>query len=168
MLINSIGRLIGGIYSYSSVVLNVDMRKGVVIMNNITVMQDDMIEMLLAGMNKSEIAKKLGVNRSTIYNWEDKAEVRAELERRRQAIKKSAHNRIVEGACTYVDNMKDLANNSNDQRVRLQANKYLIDQCLGIATATKDEIITSDGDTNKDTNTLQKELDNIKNLRVAK
>ncbi|WP_461206912.1 helix-turn-helix domain-containing protein [Clostridium sp. DL1XJH146] len=138
-------------------------------MNIITKEQDIMIDMLLQGENISDVAKKIGVTRQTIYTWKDKEHVRAELESRRRMIKKSANDRITRDVCTYVDNIKDLANNSTDQRVRLQANRYLIDQCLGSPTTTKeDKKVISNDNGNKDTNTLKTELEEIKNLKVVK
>lgn len=138
-------------------------------MNVITKDQDIMIEMLLQGENISDISKKIGCTRQSIYNWKDKPHIKAELDTRRRDLKKSAHNLIARDICTYVDNIKDLANNSTDQRVRLQANKYLIDQCLGSPTAAKEETINTDiGDKDKDSNTLKNELNEIKNLAIVK
>lgn len=131
--------------------------------------QDMMIDLLLQGEQITDIAKIVGVNRSTIYVWKDKPYIKAELDRRRQDLKKTAHNIITRDICTYVDNIKDLANNSTDQRVRLQANKYLIDQCLGSPTTAKEETINTDiGDKDKDSNTLKNELNEIKNLSLVK
>lgn len=128
-----------------------------------------MIDLLLQGEQITDIAKIVGVNRSTIYVWKDKPYIKAELDRRRQDLKKTAHNLITRDICTYVDNIKDLANNSTDQRVRLQANKYLIDQCLGSPTTAKEETINTDtGDKDKDSNTLKNELNEIKNLALVK
>ena len=131
--------------------------------------KDQDIMMLLQGENISDIAKKIGCTRQSIYNWKDKPHIKAELDARRRDLKKSAHNLITRDICTYVDNIKDLANNSTDQRVRLQANKYLIDQCLGSPTVAKEETINTDiGDKDKDSNTLKNELNEIKNLAIVK
>ena len=138
-------------------------------MSIITKEQDIMIEMLLQGENISDIAKKIGCTRQSIYNWKDKPHIKAELDARRQDLKKTAHNLITRDVCTYVDNIKDLANNSTDQRVRLQANKYLIDQCLGTpATAKEDALISETDDKNKDANALKAEMEEIKKLTVVK
>jgi hypothetical protein len=65
--------------------------------------------------------------------------------------------------------MKKLANSSTDIRVKFQANKYLIDQCLGSPSAAKeDSNNNSTGKENADPNTLKKELEDIKNLKVVK
>lgn len=134
----------------------------------ITVQQDKMIDLLLTGENISDIAKQLNVARSTIYDWKSRSEIKAELERRREQLKKSAQDKITNDVCTYVDNMKELACNSTDIRVKYQANKYLIDQCLGSPSAAKeDNKDTNTGKENTDTNTLKKQLEDIK-LQVVK
>lgn len=134
----------------------------------ITVQQDKMIDLLLTGENISDIAKQLNVARSTIYDWKSRSEIKAELERRREQLKKSAQDKITNDVCTYVDNMKELACNSTDIRVKYQANKYLIDQCLGSPSAAKeDNKDTNTGKENTDTNTLKKEIEDIK-LQVVK
>jgi len=138
-------------------------------MSVINIDKDRMIDMLLSGINIAEIARTLNVSRQTIYAWKKEKEVEAELERRREQLKKSAQDKITNDVCTYVDNMKELACNSTDIRVKFQANKYLIDQCLGSPSAAKEDSNTnSTGKENVDNNTLKAELEDIKNLTVIK
>lgn len=135
----------------------------------ITTQQDRMIDLLLSGENITNIASILSVARSTIYDWKSRSDIKAELERRREQLKKSAQDKIANDICTYVENMKELACKSTDIRVKFQANKYLIDQCLGSPSAAKEDTKdNSDGDGNKDTNTLKAELEDIKNIRAVK
>ena len=135
----------------------------------ITTQQDRMIDLLLSGENITNIASILSVARSTIYDWKSRSDIKAELERRREQLKKSAQDKITNDICTYVENMKELACKSTDIRVKFQANKYLIDQCLGSPSAAKeDSKDNSSGDGEKDTNTLKAELEDIKNIRAVK
>lgn len=135
----------------------------------ITTQQDKMIDMLLAGEYISDIAKTLNVARSTIYDWKSRSDIKAELETRREQLKKSAQDKITNDLCTYVDNMKKLANNSTDIRVKFQANKFLIEQGLGKAgIADKEDDIDSTGKGNTDKNTLKAEIDEMKNFKVVK
>ena len=135
----------------------------------ITVQQDKMIDMILSGENISDIARKLNVARSTIYEWKRKPNITAELEARRSELKKTAQDKITNDVCTYIDNMKQMACQKTDQRVRYQANKFLIEQCLGKATTSIENKNNSTGndDADKDINTLKNELDDIKNLKVV-
>ncbi|NFL87490.1 HTH domain-containing protein [Clostridium botulinum] len=137
-------------------------------MSIINIDKDRMIDMLLSGISIAEIARKLNVSRQTIYAWKKEKEVVAELESRRQQLKKTGQDKISSDICTYIDNMKEMANQKTDNRVRFQANKYLIDQCLGSPTAAKEEVKTSNGKENTDTNTLKQEIEDIKNLKVVK
>lgn len=139
-------------------------------MNILTKEQSDMIDELLIGRTITDIAKNvIKVHPSTLYRWLDKPEVKAELEQRRQALRKAAKDRITGNILDYVNNMILLANQSTDQRVKFNANKYLIDQCIGTATTAKeDNSDPGDSDKNKDSNQLKKELEDIKNLKVVK
>ncbi|MGN9161237.1 helix-turn-helix domain-containing protein [Clostridium sulfidigenes] len=138
-------------------------------MNILSKEQSDMIDMMLEGVPMTSIAKEIGVHRSTLYVWKDLDYVRAELEERRRQLRKAAKDKLTANVTNYVANLIELANNSSDQRVKLQANKYLLDQAIGSPSVTKEETNTpGNGDKSKDTNTLKKELDDIKNLKVVK
>lgn len=138
-------------------------------MNILSKEQSDMIDMMLEGVPMTNIAKEIGVHRSTLYVWKDLDYVRAELEERRRQLRKAAKDKLTANVTNYVVNLIELANNSSDQRVKLQANKYLLDQAIGSPSTTKEETNThGNGDKSKDTNTLKKELDDIKNLKVVK
>lgn len=93
----------------------------------ITKEKDDMINMLLSGISIKEIAESCNVSRPTIYAWKKEPLVMAELDRRREQLKKTAQDRIVSNVGTCIDNMYDMANQKTDQRVRFQANKFIIE-----------------------------------------
>lgn len=137
-------------------------------MSDINEIQSNVIDLILEGHKMTEIAKETGIYRSQLYRWLDKEEFKAELESRRAQLRKSAKDKITGQVNTLADEMLKLAMNSTDQRVKLQAIKYLMDRALGIPTATKEDTNTPDKDNNKDTNTLKKELEDIKNLKVIK
>lgn len=135
----------------------------------ITKEKDAMIDMLLSGINIAEIARQCNVSRATIYAWKKEPLVEAELERRRSLLKKSAQDKITSHVSTCIDNMYAMANQNKDQRVRYQANKFIIEMALGKATTT----VQDNGADNKDskvtdTNKLKEEMEDIKNLRAVK
>ncbi|MBW6408988.1 helix-turn-helix domain-containing protein [Clostridium weizhouense] len=135
----------------------------------ITKEKDKMIDMLLSGFNIKDIADACKVSRPTIYAWKKEPLVMAELEGRREQIKKTAQDKIVSNVTTCIDNMYDMANQKTDQRVRFQANKFIIEMGLGKASAST--IDTSTGgnkDSSTDTNTLKKEIEEIKSFTVVK
>lgn len=138
-------------------------------MSDINEIQSNVIDLILEGHKMTEIAKETGIYRSQLYRWLDKEEFKAELESRRAQLRKSAKDKITGQVNSLADEMLKLAMNSTDQRVKLQAIKYLLDRSLGIPTAAKEDTNTPGKDNNnKDTNTLKKELDDIKNLQVIK
>lgn len=138
-------------------------------MNIITKEQSDMIDEILIGRSISDIAKNvLKLHPSTLYKWLEKDYIKEELEKRRYDLRKSARDKITGHIHEYLNNMIDLANNSTDTRIRFQANKYLLDQCLGTPGINKEEIKLSNKEENKDTNKLKDELDDIKKLKVIK
>lgn len=137
-------------------------------MSEVTDLQSKIIDLILEGHKMTDIAKETGVRRTQIYRWLDREEFKAELETRRAQLRKSARDKITGQVNVLADEMLKMALNSTDQRVKLQAIKYLMDRALGIPTATKEDTNTPDKDNNKDTNTLKKELEDIKNLKVVK
>lgn len=137
-------------------------------MSDINEIQSNVIDLILEGHKMTEIAKETGIYRSQLYRWLDKEEFKAELESRRAQLRKSAKDKITGQVNSLADEMLKLAMNSTDPRVKLQAIKYLMDRALGIPTATKEDTNTPDKNNNKDTNTLKKELEDIKNLKVVK
>lgn len=135
----------------------------------ITNEQQDMIDMVMEGKPITNIARILNKSRATLYTWLKLDEVVQEMEKRKLQMKQAAKDKIISNVDNYINNLIDLACNSKDQRIKFQANKYLIDQCLGTPTTTKEETnIGVNTDKDKDTNTLKQELDDIKNLKVIK
>lgn len=128
------------------------------------------IDYLLSGtLTKADIAKRVDISTRTLYRWEKDEEFKAELDKCRNHLKNKATNRIVNETNSLVDVMLDLAYKSSDQRVKYNATKYLLDRSLGVPTAAKeDNSDPGDGDKNKDSNQLKKELEDIKNLKVIK
>ena len=112
-------------------------------LKEVTAEQSEMIDWLLLGESISNIAQKIKKTRQTIYNWLQLDYVQEELDSRRNELKKTARNRLTSQVSNLLNNMFDLACHSNDQRVKLQANKYLLDQCIGIPTEVKESANTS-------------------------
>lgn len=137
-------------------------------MSEVTDLQSKIIDLILEGHKMTDIAKETGVRRTQIYRWLDREEFKAELETRRAQLRKSARDKITGQVNVLADEMLKMALNSTDQRVKLQAIKYLLDRSLGIPTAAKEDKIIDDSKKVDDGNTLKKELDDIKKLKVVK
>lgn len=127
------------------------------------------IDYLLSGtMLKQEVADRVGISARTLNRWENDIEFKAELDRRREQLKKCAENKIVNETTNLVDKMFDLAYKSTDHRVKYNAIKYLLDRSLGVPTVAKADNNSEDDTVNKDANALKNDLEEIKKLTVVK
>ena len=126
----------------------------------ITEQQSQMIDLLISGEQKTNIATKLGVSRQTIYAWLQLKEVKKEKQRRLNDIKKEAKNKIATKVDNCIDVIYEIALKSKDTRTKFQAAKYLCDQFIGSPTAEKTE---KEDENNKITVCLEDD-DNIDNM----
>ncbi|WP_242825361.1 helix-turn-helix domain-containing protein [Clostridium sporogenes] len=133
----------------------------------LTVKQSDMVTMLIEGHSITDIAKKLNVTRNTIYAWMNKDNVKAELDRRKRELAHQGNQIILKDLTTYVDNIKNLANDKSDKRVSLAANQYLLNRIYGNPTSVVEDNKENNNDT-LDTNVLEEELNKFKNIRRVK
>lgn len=130
--------------------------------------QNDMIDMILEGRSVLEISKRLNKARSTIYAWLKVPAISDEINSRKETLVKSARDKIVSKIDSCIDNIIDLANNSNDNRVKFQANKYLIDQAIGVPGVNKEDDKNPLNNKGDDHNALKAEMEEIKKMRVIK
>ena len=107
------------------------------------------IDMLMDGVNKTAIADKIKVNRTTLYNWLDNEEFKLELDRRQQEISKHALSDLKGDTKQILEAVKELGYKAESEAVRLSALNSLLDRILGKATA-KQEIELSNADNNID------------------
>lgn len=107
------------------------------------------IDMLMDGVNKTAIADKIKVNRTTLYNWLDNEEFKLELDRRQQEISKRALSDLKGDTKQILEAVKELGYKAESEAVRLSALNSLLDRILGKATA-KQEIELSNADNNTD------------------
>ena len=128
--------------------------------------QSDMINLMIAGENITDIAKKLNVNRNTVYNWLKKDHVRAELDKRKQELTNQGNRIIMKDLSTYIGNIKELANDKSDKRVCLAANQYLINRVYGSPTSNVNVDGTSDDNEVQDIAELENELRSFKLKKV--
>lgn len=132
----------------------------------LTELQEKMITYLIAGENISDVAKKINVSRQTVYTWLKYDHVKVELDRRRQDLASQGNEYIRKDLLTYIDNIKDLANKSTDQRVKLAANQYLLNRVYGTPKALSESEEAEDKD-NVEIDSLQNELYNFKRRKEA-
>lgn len=142
--------------------------QGGLYVSSINEIQSNVIDLILEGHKMTEIAKETGIYRSQLYRWLNNEDFKAELESRRAQLRKSAKDKITGKVNTLADEMLNLAMNSTDQRVKMQAIKYLLDRALGTPTISKEDDSSGDKEKNKDDNALKAEMEEIKKLTVIK
>lgn len=133
----------------------------------LTSKESDMITMLINGENITDIAKKLNITRQTVYNWMNKDNIKAELDRRRRELATQGNNLIMKDLTTYIDNIKELAKDKSDKRVSLAANQYLLNRIYGNPTNVIEEN-NNEGNDNTDPNELQTQINEFRKLKRVK
>lgn len=133
----------------------------------ITKEQEELITLLIIGEKISDIAKTMNRSRQTIYDWINKEEVKAELDRRKQELARQGNNYILKDLYTYIDTIKELAKDKSDKRVCLAANQYLINRIYGSPTNTV-EVSGEENNENVSETELEQEINKFKKLSVVK
>lgn len=133
----------------------------------ITKQQDEMIGMLIEGESISDIARKLGVTRNTIYVWKEKEVVKAELDKQKHLLVNQGNDVILKDLITYIGTIKELAKDKSDKRVCLAANQYLINRIYGNPT-TLLEVNESENTDNMSETELENEINKFKKLKAVK
>lgn len=127
--------------------------------------QEKVVTMLIEGYKITEIAKKIGVSRQTIYSWKESDDVKAELDQRRRDLANHGNQLILKDIDTYISTIKALAKDKSDKRVCLAANQYLLNRIYGNPTAVIDEgNDTNTGNVNE--NELENQLEKFKLVKV--
>lgn len=98
-----------------------------------------MVEYLICGENKSNIAKLLNISRQTVYAWLELDEVKEYKAKRLEEIKKDAKSKIATRVNTCLDEIYNIAIKSKDMRTKFAAAKYICDQFIGVPTKEKEE-----------------------------
>ena len=133
--------------------------------------QLEAVDMLMDGLNKSAIADKLKVSRTTLYKWIENEEFKLELDRRKQKICNDALSDLKGSTKDLLKAVEKLAYTAENEGIRLQALNSLLDRTLGKATTKQEIELSSNKDTeNIDLDTLlDEENSNVIDLdKIAK
>lgn len=143
----------------------------------LTNQQIECIENLVIGtLTIKEIASKIGCTPRVIYKWKNNNEFKAELDKRslefKSGIIQEAQNLLTSKLGIAISNIVDIANDKNtSDKVRLDANQYLVNRILG-NTTTKVEQNISDNkeDTYIDIDNLLDDLEEEQEevIKIAK
>ncbi|MBK5244305.1 MAG: hypothetical protein JJE18_04640 [Eubacteriaceae bacterium] len=114
------------------------------------------IELKSIGMTVTDIAKTVGISRTTYYEWNQLEEVRAEACKLEQEFISSTRAAVVGYGPKAVSMLKNLAENADSEKIRLEATKTLLDKV--ISNAVKISIDDSRDDDSISADILDQEL----------
>lgn len=93
------------------------------------------IELIVEGRNITDVAKIIGVERKTIYNWLEKAEFKVELHKRKQCLKLEAEERLDSRLNQYIEELHNMAMCGKSEKIKHDSLCYLVDRILGKPTS---------------------------------
>ncbi len=125
------------------------------------------IELITQGENLSDVAKLIGVSRTTVSTWKNKDEMfKAELDKSLQALKSDVETQILNNVNSLTNRLIKIALKSSSDKTALDAITYALNRLLGTPT-NKTQDITSTGDNGnkdiKDIDSMLKEINNKEN-----
>lgn len=91
-----------------------------------------------------DISKKIGVSRQSISAWQKDNEYQDAIKSIQQDMITNARTRLVKKTDRYIDELENIALNSDSEKTRLSALTYLLDQSLGKATSYKEVNVAED------------------------
>ena len=100
--------------------------------------------LLSIGTPAIDIAKEIGISRTSVYDWKKNTEVMAMLEELAQGFIFSTKQACISFAPKAMNIIRDLAEHATSEKIRLEAAKILIDKT--ISNAVKIELTNGDAD----------------------
>ena len=126
-------------------------------------------EMYAKGEKVTDIARVIGVSRTTIYDWLKNDEFKADVDIHLKQMKSQAEKKVVSNIEGYLTELEKIALTSKSDKTRLDALSFLIDHVLGKST-TKVQDITEDKkkEDNINVEDILSELEDMRTLKVVK
>lgn len=97
----------------------------------------DLVPMLAAGTNHSDLAKHYNVDRSTIRSWAAQPQVVADLADIRADTLDAAKRKINASIDAAVSTLLDVMDQGDSSSARVSAARVLMDRCLPVLAATE-------------------------------
>ena len=110
--------------------------------------KEEAITLIIQGEQFIDIAKLVGIARSTLYDWMENKEFKTELDKRRQEIKVQGNNLILNELGSYIKELKHIALCDKSAKVRSDTAQYLVDRVLGKTTTKIETNVEQDNSNN--------------------
>lgn len=116
------------------------------------------------GVEKQDIAKQLGISRTTLWTWEkNDDDFKARVDELKQEFEGFAKDLIQSKLVDAVNEYWKLINTSENDRVKAEGYKFFIERQLGKVT-NKVELTTEINNTSLDEDILNVEYDDLDNI----
>lgn len=109
--------------------------------NILTDQQNEAIKLYIEGETKTDIAKQVGVSRTTMYNWMSNEEFKTAINNGLSNIKTEADFKITTKIPLYIEELSKLALTSKNEKIKSDACQYLVDRVLGKPVRMGDELL---------------------------
>lgn len=122
--------------------------------------KQDAVNMLVQGtMKRTDIANKLGISRTTLYDWMNNSDFIAALDKAQQQIKDLGERNIAAKLNTAIDEYWELRNTTTNEAVKNDIYRYFIDRSLGKPSSKIDLTAEAIQPHNIDADVLEKEFE---------
>ena len=91
-----------------------------------------------------DISKQIGISRQSISKWQKDSEYQDAVNSMKKEILDNARTRLVKKTDKYLDELENIALNSDNEKTKLSALTYLLDQSLGKPTSYKEVKVAED------------------------
>jgi phage terminase small subunit len=90
-----------------------------------------LVQLIIEGRTKTDIAKLIGISRDTVYEWLKDPNVQKLIKEGQQDLVDSGQNYLINRFKLYLDELDKVALTSEDARTKNSALQYLIDRVAG-------------------------------------
>ena len=119
------------------------------------------IDLIIQGESLTDIAKIVGVSRTTVSTWKNQDELfKAELDKSIQALKSGVDTQIVNNINPLMDRLIKIALKSSSDKTSLDAIIYALNRVLGTPTNKTQEV--AENDNKKEIIDIDKMLESIR------
>jgi DNA-binding CsgD family transcriptional regulator len=113
----------------------------------------------IGNKNKSEIVDYIKISRSTLWKWENDSFFKAEVDRIKQEQEIFGTTLFRSAVIDAVRNIKEMANSSPNEMVRLRANQEILDRIYGKSSSNVNLTTEFDNTKNVDKDVLEAEFE---------
>lgn len=119
------------------------------------------IDLIIQGESLTDVAKIIGVSRTTVSTWKNQDErFKVELDKTMQALKSGVDTQILNNINPLMDRLIKIALKSNSDKTSLDAIIYALNRVLGTPTNKTQEV--AEKDDKKEIIDIDKMLQDIK------